>query len=471
MSNFIVYNDERINSAIINNLSIENSVILPIKSSTSIPTNYGDIGKIAYDSLDETIMLSNGKEWTALPKTGSIGPVLVYQPGGTSSNNVFIDWPSLAMAASNIQGPHLIYFDSSIEQCIIPAGNWNLGQNVTFQGPPIIAGVASITIIDDGATFNTWPVDIIDLSLQSNSNSNVVVLDTGTYQNIYLSGQTYIGTSNVSILSLSSGGLFITMRDSAIIDGHNAAPFSSPLLAVILNDNSNLSSYAVSASNTLIVLVNSPSATYPQPGGVNVQGDANTQIVFGSCPFIFFLGQMGSPITGSETALSQIPQQFLPANFFGNGGPTLRINSSGFLSTDPVNPGTLQIRIYIGNVVVLDSTPVQVASNLTNSVWKMDALITSQSSTSVIGNSLFEYFTTGNIAALPMLNTSPITISAANTPPYYQALQFTAEWATPDINSITCTNCTIEVLYATTDFASQRHQVMNQGAFASFLNF
>jgi hypothetical protein len=135
----------------------------------------------------------------------------------------------------------------------------------------------------------------------------------------------------------------------------------------------------------------------------------------------------------------------LPANFFDAAGETLLITGFGYHSATG-NP-TLQIRIYFGTTVILDTGTDTVTGNSTNDAWDIRAMVTCRStgvSGSVIGQGRWTE-NGGGLNRFQMVNTSPTTLDTTIA----QVFKMTIQWGTADPgNSITMTNFTLEQVFA-----------------------
>lgn len=53
-------------------------------------------------------------------------PTFVFRPGGVAGGNVYTSWAAMMADVALLSGPKWIEYDPTIQQCIVPAGIWNV---------------------------------------------------------------------------------------------------------------------------------------------------------------------------------------------------------------------------------------------------------------------------------------------------------------------------------------------------------
>lgn len=123
----------------------------------------------------------------------------------------------------------------------------------------------------------------------------------------------------------------------------------------------------------------------------------------------------------------------LPANY-GAAGRTLIVEGWGYHSA--TGSPTIQIRIYKGSTLLLDTTAVTSGTS-TNALIQIRAVITWRSPTSVFCQGFYEE--SGGSNNFQMVTTAPTTVAAGA-----EALNVTATWGTASASdTITLTNLTV----------------------------
>ena len=142
-----------------------------------------------------------------------------------------------------------------------------------------------------------------------------------------------------------------------------------------------------------------------------------------------------TPLTGTGIGTLTIPSNFLTV------GKCITFTVFGFHSSSG-NP-TIQIRVYFGSTVVLD-TAVQSSGNSANAVWDLRAFLTVLS-TGVAGTIIGQgrYIeSAGGPNLFGMVNLSPITINTTIAQP----ISMTVQWGTGALgNTFTMTNFLVEI--------------------------
>lgn len=124
----------------------------------------------------------------------------------------------------------------------------------------------------------------------------------------------------------------------------------------------------------------------------------------------------------------------LPANY-GQSGRSLLIEGFGYHSAGG-NP-TIQIRIYKGTTVLLDTTAVT-SGNSTNNLIQIRGHITWRSTTSIFAQGFYQE-SGGGSNNFEMVTTAATTVSTTS-----EALNITLQWGTAAVgNTVTLTNLTI----------------------------
>lgn len=99
----------------------------------------------------------------------------VWQPGGTNSGNVYTDWSTVVAVAAASPQPFTIVFEDFFAPCTIPAGSWDFGPLVTFQGSPNGEDGGSISVdVTGGATFVHSPIAFFDFELRANGTAAII---------------------------------------------------------------------------------------------------------------------------------------------------------------------------------------------------------------------------------------------------------------------------------------------------------
>lgn len=164
-----------------------------------------------------------------------------------------------------------------------------------------------------------------------------------------------------------------------------------------------------------------------------------------------FVATASATLTNSTTETTLLGSGVGSATIKANrvaAGTTLRLSLDGVVSSAAVTPGTLRIKVKFGSTVILDTTAQTITSSLTNMLWKVDGEITFRTagaSGTCIGQSGFESQTgaLGAFAVWAMTNTATTTIDTTAD----IVIDITAQWSSAtSSNSITCTNCTLELL-------------------------
>jgi hypothetical protein len=152
--------------------------------------------------------------------------------------------------------------------------------------------------------------------------------------------------------------------------------------------------------------------------------------------------------TTTETTLrgSGVGTVTLPANFLV-AGKVIRLTARGLLSTH-ATPGTLNIKVKLGSVIVLATGAQTPTGTLSDTFWEVECIITCRTtgaSGSVMSQSEFYHDTAlvGQPTSWAMVNTSAVTVDTTAS----AAIDLTATWNTADAaNIIKCTDFVVEVL-------------------------
>lgn len=150
--------------------------------------------------------------------------------------------------------------------------------------------------------------------------------------------------------------------------------------------------------------------------------------------------------TGTETNVlgTGVGTLTLPANSL-IAGRTIRVHASGYYSTIAV-PGTITMILYAGSTAIASTGAQTPSASQTNQAWKTDVTFTDRttgSSGTVYGQGMTILDAGLTPSNLGMVNTTTTTLDTTAT----KALTLKVTWQTADAaNTITCTNCTVEVL-------------------------
>lgn len=150
-------------------------------------------------------------------------------------------------------------------------------------------------------------------------------------------------------------------------------------------------------------------------------------------------------LTGSGTGTLTYPANFLVV------GKNIRVKAWGYLSTNSLAGGTLNIKVKLGSIVVLTTNAYTFGSDLTDELWELEGLITCRT-TGASGTVFSQGMWTGDVQAgglggsfdyVPMKNTATVTVNTTAS----QAFDVTATWSVAAAgNSITLTNLVLEVV-------------------------
>lgn len=146
--------------------------------------------------------------------------------------------------------------------------------------------------------------------------------------------------------------------------------------------------------------------------------------------------------TAAETSLLSTlnGRQTLPTSALNTTGRTLRVTAAGYVS-DTGTP-TLQLKFKLGSTAILDSGAVTLGNGISNKLWRFEGLVTVQTvgaSGKVKAQGLFYQ----NGTWTEIVNTSQGSIDTTGT----LLVGLTAQWsASSASNTITCSNCVVEVL-------------------------
>jgi hypothetical protein len=150
--------------------------------------------------------------------------------------------------------------------------------------------------------------------------------------------------------------------------------------------------------------------------------------------------------TTTETSIlgTGVGTKTLPINFLV-AAKTIRIKIQGYVS-NLITP-TIQIRVKLGSVVILDTTAVTmttITGNMRFSVEGEFTCRTTGASGTIFSQGEANYFTIATTNNnIDMVNTTTTTIDTTAT----QAIDVMVTWGTANAsNSITSTNATIEIL-------------------------
>lgn len=171
---------------------------------------------------------------------------LVFQPGGTAGGNVYVDVPTLAAAAKAIKGPKTIFVELStapgdhnahIPAAGMPAGGWDFGLYVTWQGDPGVAlnsglglvfdagaQVASPVIFDNSNAFTSF----VDLNVTSVSPGAVYSLAGAGNIPITFGGVAAVGCTLAPMFVATNplGTLYVQLYGQAVVEPEGSAVFS-----------------------------------------------------------------------------------------------------------------------------------------------------------------------------------------------------------------------------------------------------
>ncbi len=149
-------------------------------------------------------------------------PVLVFRPGGVAGGNVYVDVPTLAAAAKAVQGPKTIFVDLSLapgdNNAHIPAGTWDFGLYVTWQGDPSVALNSPLGLVfDNGAMVATPTIFDMANAFTTFEDLNVISNSVGAVYIYAGKGQLPVTLQGVARLAAPGGALFFSATDPAAI--------------------------------------------------------------------------------------------------------------------------------------------------------------------------------------------------------------------------------------------------------------
>lgn len=385
-----------------------------------------------------------------IPTAGAPGPVVVYQPGGTTSANVYADLTRFQTACQAVKGPKTLFFDTTFVAGIgdgtvhITTGTWNFGPTTTWT-----SNGNGITL-DDGAESAIPPWDVLDNAVIFMAGSTPFysqnILNTGfafrMINNAYLVSNT--GTAP-ALQNLDTGsGILVAMYGFSFLDGENGAACldgGAGSLTVSVFDSASVGANALSCSGTIGFELNTISS-----GGVS-----GTQI--------------GSPIIGvipnynggifAQTSPSTVTNTTSTSSLVGTGrgsmtlwesilqeGTTFDLELSGEFDADASAPGDVVIAITLNGTTIAQTNtvpwPIGVPSSSTRT-WRIRSKFTvGVGSGTVLCQSAFEgWVSTGVVGFAIPGGTSPVSVS-----PGLLDVTITFNVASTN-NLITTTACTL----------------------------
>lgn len=175
---------------------------------------------------------------------GPVGPAgaagnsyVVYRPGVITQPPAYGTWQEVVNAIGLLIGPEstpiTVIFDDNSNPCVIPAGDWNIGQFTTFMGSPLEADdLRTLISIQDGCQFDNSPVSFVDVAVECNCVSFPVVsfvppsfrleLHNSTLKSIVdIGGLPVYQIGNTMIVYLYDGSALLSSSFRAISTGSN----------------------------------------------------------------------------------------------------------------------------------------------------------------------------------------------------------------------------------------------------------
>ena len=213
-------------------------------------------------------------------KNRSGGSVVVYRPGGVTAGNVYQTWAALVAAAVLIQGPKTVFVDVTGApgdgNAHVPAGAWDLGPWVTFQGDPTVAQSTTLGLVfDDGASLVKAPLAFEDLDIVSNATAPVYSDGAAAaHPCFYVRGNATIHATAASFMQVTGAGsdITVTLEDTATLASFAFAAFdaSSQVFVNALDLTSVGQDSLSSGVNCHIILEPSANAALAQHGAGTV---------------------------------------------------------------------------------------------------------------------------------------------------------------------------------------------------------
>lgn len=197
-------------------------------------------------------------------------PTIIFRPGVSTAAPAYATWPEVITAVTAFNGstptPVTIFFDDTTSGCVIPAGSWNFGPLVTFDGTPNSGdGNSGVITIADGATFVHAPVRILNSVLRSNSSAPVITTVPAD-QRLELRNAFIECTGTAPMYNITQD-LSIMLFDGAGVTLNTFAPViqSTGQFFIYMFDGTSLLTNTLSTTSTIYMEVNSSSARpFPQ---------------------------------------------------------------------------------------------------------------------------------------------------------------------------------------------------------------
>jgi hypothetical protein len=233
-----------------------------------------EVYKIVFELLNPIEARANFAAGEAIR---SVETTFVFQPGGTASRNVYIDWATMIAAVNAAKGPKWIQIDGTFAQTHVPPGTWNV-DNVTFTINGIadgyqFGGNTGTLYFDDGAHFTFQNLKIEQLWCVLLGSTPVAVANQGAVLTLDLGASIFGGAvASGPFLEVSTNalpGIGIFVRGGSTIGGGVA---STPIFQVdagvtqaflYLSDASFVAGGALSGLGELVVFLSDDASVFP----------------------------------------------------------------------------------------------------------------------------------------------------------------------------------------------------------------
>jgi hypothetical protein len=281
--------------------------------------------------------------WTgsalAWDPSGGGGNVVVFQPGGTQSGNVYVTWAAAYAALIAIQGFRILEIDASFNGGIatVPPGTYTFGPSTRIIGPPglqpdqtqlqfsegsIVDMICDVQDLDIEALNIATPIVTLSESIQIHAenvgwSANYIFFSMNTGSSINLiakdSGFSGSGGSGV-VFSINSGAALNASLDNSnfINNCGPALTATSPTISFTLFNNSQVESGSIiGAGSTISVSADDSSAIGTQAG---YSGSINTTLLSQATQVNYSaatpLNWSGSPPTNDNNAIDRLAAAF-----------------------------------------------------------------------------------------------------------------------------------------------------------------
>jgi hypothetical protein len=277
--------------------------------------------------------------WQTPSSGGGGGNVVVFQPGGTQSGNVYVTWAAAYAALIAIQGFRILEIDASFNGGIatVPPGTYTFGPSTRIIGPPglqpdqtqlqfsegsIVDMICDVQDLDIEALNIATPIVTLSESIQIHAenvgwSANYIFFSMNTGSSINLiakdSGFSGSGGSGV-VFSINSGAALNASLDNSnfINNCGPALTATSPTISFTLFNNSQVESGSIiGAGSTISVSADDSSAIGTQAG---YSGSINTTLLSQATQVNYSaatpLNWSGSPPTNDNNAIDRLAAAF-----------------------------------------------------------------------------------------------------------------------------------------------------------------